>query len=177
MCVSVDEAEFSGTILYTGRRHHPEHGLINVLGYQNTAVNLAIGPNAMLLHVPARQTMTPENFVGVGRHDDVLTRMVDAVAPVAAAADSTDWMESGAQRAVQVFEHDIYTVLLAADPTLLPTALGRVPVPVHKRPRLSAELMEFYADLYQRHTIIRFLRGYPGLEAGEESGPCGAGQG
>jgi hypothetical protein len=53
MCVSTDRAEFSGTTLYAGRRHHPQHGLIHVLGYQNTAANLATGPNAMLLHLPA----------------------------------------------------------------------------------------------------------------------------
>lgn len=64
MCVSMDQAAFSGTTLYAGRRHHPEHGLIEVLGYQNTAVNLAGGPNAMLLHVPAR-ALTPENFLAL----------------------------------------------------------------------------------------------------------------
>ncbi|MEU8712227.1 hypothetical protein [Streptomyces sp. NPDC048663] len=49
---------FSGTIVYCGRQHHPEHGLIHVLGYQNSAANLADGPNAMLLHLPTRQ-LTP----------------------------------------------------------------------------------------------------------------------
>jgi len=54
MCVSMDQAEFSGTILYAGRLRHPVHGLIHVLGYQNTVVNLAEGPNAMLLHLRPR---------------------------------------------------------------------------------------------------------------------------
>lgn len=58
MCISTGEAAFSGTIVYCGRQHHPVHGLIHVLGYQNTAVNLADGPNAMLLHLPTRQ-LTP----------------------------------------------------------------------------------------------------------------------
>ena len=40
MCVSMWPADFTGTILYTGRRRHPEHGWIDVLGYQNTAANL-----------------------------------------------------------------------------------------------------------------------------------------
>ncbi|MGY0232300.1 hypothetical protein [Longispora urticae] len=64
MCVSAGPAEFTGTILYAGRRHHPEHGPIEVLGYQNTAVNLAGGPNAMLPHVPGR--VTREQFLHVG---------------------------------------------------------------------------------------------------------------
>jgi len=54
MCISTGEAAFSGTIVYCGRQHHPVHGLIHVMGYQNTAVNLTDGPNAMLLHLPTR---------------------------------------------------------------------------------------------------------------------------
>jgi hypothetical protein len=65
MCVSMDVAEFSGTTVYAGRQHHPAHGLIHVLGYQNTHLNLAAGPNAMLLHLPAL-SMRPDNFVSVG---------------------------------------------------------------------------------------------------------------
>src|SRR5690349_14759415 len=86
-------AEFSGTILYGGRRRHPTHGVVEVLGYQNTAVNLATGPNAMLLHLPSLGVKSSQ-FIGVGRHGDVLSRMVDAVRPVAAAADM-QWMDAG----------------------------------------------------------------------------------
>lgn len=42
VCVSMDQADFSGTAVYAGRLHHPAHGLIHVLGYQNTAVNLVL---------------------------------------------------------------------------------------------------------------------------------------
>ena len=78
MCISTGEAAFSGTILYCGRQHHPVHGLIHVVGYQNTAVNLADGPNAMLLHLPTRQ-LTAEQFISAGRRGDDLRRMVAAV--------------------------------------------------------------------------------------------------
>ncbi len=80
MCISTGEAAFSGTIVYCGRQHHPVHGLIHVLGYQNTAVNLADGPNAMLLHLPTTQ-LTPRHFLSAGRTGDVLGRMVAAVEP------------------------------------------------------------------------------------------------
>ncbi|GGU98879.1 hypothetical protein GCM10010182_14620 [Actinomadura cremea] len=147
------EAEFSGTTLYVGRRRHPLHGAIEVLGYENTALNLADGPNAMLLHLPAR-TMTPDRFVPVGRRGGrVLAAMVEAVRPLArsAGALTMDWMSYDEPEAVQVFEHDVYTVLLAGDPTLIPAALGRVPE--HRRPRLDPALMEFYADHYPLHSI------------------------
>ncbi|WP_254716056.1 hypothetical protein [Actinomadura sp. WMMB 499] len=146
------EAEFSGTTLYAGRRRHPRHGAIEVLGYENTALNLADGPNAMLLHLPAR-AMAPEQFVPVGRRGGrVLAAMVDAVRPLSRSegAFTMDWMSAEPQ-SVQVFEHDVYTVLLAADPTLIPAALGRVPH--HRRPRLDPALMEFYADHYPLHSI------------------------
>ncbi len=152
MCVSMHPAEFSGTTLYVGRRRHPEHGLVHVLGYRNTAANRADGPNAMLLHLPARG-MTQANFLDVGDSTDVLDRMVDAVRPRSVAAGgmaAMDWMGGDGGR-VEVFEHDIYTVMLAADPTDLPAALGRVPA--HKRPALNPELMRFYAERYPGHAL------------------------
>ncbi|MFF3767719.1 hypothetical protein ACFYYR_27055 [Streptomyces sp. NPDC001922] len=151
MCISLDRAEFSGTTLYAGRLHHPEHGLIHVLGYQNTPVNLAAGPNAMLLHLPTAR-MTREHFLPVGRTGDVLNRMVDAVRrPLRTGiTDDIAWMGTDGA-AVEIFEHDIYTVLLAADPTRIPAALDDVPE--HRRPRLDPDLLRFYADHYPGHTI------------------------
>jgi hypothetical protein len=149
MCISTGEAAFSGTIAYCGRQHHPVHGLIHVLGYQNTAANLADGPNAMLLHLPTRQ-LTPSHFLSAGRAGDVLHRMVAAVEPVAAGADDIAWMSAEPQH-VQVFDHDVYTVILAADPTAIPAALGQVPP--HRRPNVDPGLLRFYADHFPDHTI------------------------
>ncbi|WP_328861370.1 hypothetical protein [Streptomyces sp. NBC_00306] len=152
MCISAAEAMFSGTTLYAGRRNHPDHGLIHVIGYQNTAENLSAGPNAMVLHLPAVH-MTPDHFIDVGRDADILERMVDAVRPVPASAPAVmDWMgDDDRTRAVHVFEHDVYTVVLASDPALIPAALGQVPA--HRRPALTPELFAFYAERYPTHTI------------------------
>ncbi|MFI5683746.1 hypothetical protein [Streptomyces sp. NPDC051636] len=119
------------------------------MGYQNTAVNLADGPNAMLLHLPTRQ-VAPQQFVSTGRSDDILRRMVDAVEATDAEDDGIAWMGAGPEP-VQVFEHDVYTVLLASDPTLIPATLHRVPP--HRRPRLNPELLRFYAEHFPDHTI------------------------
>lgn len=151
MCVSLAPAEFSGTTLYAGRCRHPQHGLVHVLGYQNTALNRASGPNAMLLHLPARR-VTGRHFLPVGDDTDVLRRMVDAVRPrTRSAAAPMDWMGAAPGGAVEVFDHDVYTVLLADDPTLLPGALAKVPK--RKRPRLDPELMAFYARAYPGHSV------------------------
>ncbi|MFF2382747.1 hypothetical protein [Streptomyces sp. NPDC058108] len=149
MCISAGAAAFSGTIVYCGRRHHPEHGLIHVLGYQNTAANLADGPNAMLLHLPTRQ-LSPRHFLSAGRAGDVLQRMVDTVASAAVDEEGIAWM-SAEPRSVQVFDHDVYTVLLADDPTAVPAALLRVPP--RRRPALDPELLRFYADHFPDHTV------------------------
>ncbi|MEU8002433.1 hypothetical protein AB0B66_14825 [Catellatospora sp. NPDC049111] len=149
MCVSADLADFRGTTVYAGRRNHPVHGRIEVFGYQNTAVNLASGPNAMLLHLPGRD-LTPDSFIDVGRHRDVLDRMLDAVEGGAVAADGMAWMDGPVPRA-HVFDHDVYTVVLADDPMAVYAALERVPR--HRRPPVSPELFEFYALAFPRHTI------------------------
>ncbi|MER7585858.1 hypothetical protein, partial [Kitasatospora sp. NPDC097691] len=93
---------------------------------------------------------TPEHFLPVGRSGDVLERMVAAVRPIAVSADQISWM-SGEPESVQVFEHDVYTVLLAADPTAIPVALRHVPA--HRRPDLDPDLLRFYADHFPDHTI------------------------
>lgn len=81
MCVAAAPARFTGTILYHGLRNHAEHGRVHVLGYQNTAQNLAPGPNAMLLHLPAAG-MTRANFIDTSRCPRVLRDMVDTLRPV-----------------------------------------------------------------------------------------------
>ncbi|MER6280916.1 hypothetical protein ABT202_32240 [Streptomyces sp900105245] len=149
MCISAAEAAFSGTTLYCGRLRHPVHGLIHVMGYQNTALNLAAGPNAMLLHLPTRR-LAPEQFVSVGRADDILRRMVDAVEIKDVQDDGIAWM--GLSRSpVRVFDHDVYTVLLADDPRLIPTALHQVPW--NRRPAVSPELLDFYAGHFPDHAV------------------------
>lgn len=149
MCVSADHADFSGTIVYAGRCDHPRLGPIEVFGYQNTAVNLASGPNAMLLHLPA-SGLTADNFIELGRHSDVLTMMVDALG-VRVASAGVDWMDEPTPQA-QVFDHDIYTVVLAEDPMRVYAALERVQA--HRRPVVREELFAFYAAAYPAHTLV-----------------------
>lgn len=150
MCISAGAAELSGTILFGGRRLHRVHGWVEVLGYQNTAVNLAAGPNAMLLHLPARK-LTSAQFLSVGRCDHVLRDMAAAVQSAGAGRSLSvdmDWMGGGR---VEVFEHDIYTVVLAERATDISRALDQVPE--HKRPAINRDLLTFYTDLFPRYPV------------------------
>ncbi|MEO3782855.1 hypothetical protein ABGB12_05990 [Actinocorallia sp. B10E7] len=149
MCVSMGPAEFSGTILYCGRRLHPEHGWIEVFGYQNTAVNLASGPNAMLLHLPAR-SVGSRQFLPAGRAESVLQDMVDAVSAVPAGR-AMSWMGAGEPGGVEVFHHDIYTVVLAENASRVAAALDRVEP--SRRPTLNQALFDFYTEAFPEHAV------------------------
>lgn len=144
-------ATFSGTRLYAGRKNHPRLGEIEVLGYQNMAVNLSPTPNGMILHIPAR--LTQDNFIHVGNSSSILTRMVEALEPpMFGGSYGGAPMQGGAPAGVQMFEHDVYTVLLAEDPTQIPNALNYVAP--NKRPPLDPGLFQFYAQVYPRHSIV-----------------------
>jgi len=149
MCVSAGPAEFSSTIVYVGRRDHPDHGLIHVLGYQNNAINLASGPNAMLLHIPTSE-LGPGHFISIDRDREVLTRMGQAVGRGRGVSRTApmDWM--GGE--VQVFDHDLYTVVVADDPLRIPQALSRVEP--RKRPDINAGLLEFYSTVCHDHVMV-----------------------
>jgi hypothetical protein len=144
MCVSAGPARLTGTILYGGVVDHPVHGAIHVLGYQNTPQNLADGPNAMLLHLPG--VLTRANFIDTSACPLILRQMVDAVRPV-----SVSRAFQSAPQSVEVFDHDIYTVVLASSASLVSDALAWVPL--RRRASVSAELLGFYADHYPDHTI------------------------
>ena len=150
MCVSAAPAEFSGTIVYVGRHTHPEHGPVEVLGYQNTAVNLADGPNALLLHLPATG-MSSANFLDTGDTPYILRDLVNSLRPPGWAARAGGVAPGGAPAGVEVFDHDVYTVVLAADPAAIPAALQEVPQ--HKRPSLAPELFLFYADTFPGYPV------------------------
>ena len=151
MCVCAGPATLTDTIVYVGRTDHPAHGYVEVLGYQNTAASAAAGPNAMLLHLPSGGRMSAANFIRVGAGEDPLADMA-AVIP-ARWASAAAWMDGtmGGDGRVQVFEHDVYTVVLSEDATRIPDALGMVPA--RRRPRVSAELTAFYGTAFPGWTI------------------------
>lgn len=151
MCVSALEASFTATTCYAGRLDHPEHGPIHVFGYQNRAANLADGPNAMLLHLPA-VSLSSRQFISTKSDPGLLDRFAAACVPsarsVPVGAATMDWMDGG----VEVFDHDVYTVVLATNPHLIPEALAQVPV--NRRPVISPELFDFYATGFPNHVIL-----------------------
>ncbi len=143
MCCSMHPASFSETIVYVGEQFHPKYGLVHVMAYQNTAINYNAGPNAMILHIPG-QGMTQDNFIDTGDCRSFLKDMVQALQPprrdILLGSRSIAFASLAP---VQVFEHDIYTVVLSEDASLIPQALSRVPE--NKRPAANQPLFDFYA--------------------------------
>ncbi|MFD1046645.1 hypothetical protein ACFQ1S_14335, partial [Kibdelosporangium lantanae] len=150
MCLSVAPASFSETIQYVGRKNHPWLGRIEVLGYQNRAQNLHAGPNAMVLHIPAR--LTEANFIDVSDYA-VLQRMVSTIwQPGPGGAGYGSYGGFGGSSPVQVFDHGTYTILVAENPTKIPAALKQVPR--NRRPQLRRELFRFYARNFPNHSLV-----------------------
>ncbi len=97
----------------------------------------------MLLHLPARD-MSQANFLDTRSCRSILADMVTALAPRSRSVSFGAGLV--AKGRVQVFEHDIYTVVLASDAIAIPSALPQVPAP--KRPEINAALCAFYARCY-----------------------------
>ncbi len=145
MCVSVAPANFTGTTLFLGKKDHPQHGTVFVLGYQNTAHNLSTGSNAMLLHIPA-WSMTQRNFLDTRNCRHILKDMVLALTPHFKSAPF-GVARTMMSAPVQVFEHDIYTVVLAENAAFIPDALQYVPE--NKRIAVNRPLFDFYAYYFR----------------------------
>lgn len=149
MCVSVAPAKFFGTKLAVWPAEHPETGArINVLAYQNTPTNGTFGPNAMVLHFPAQMPMSQTNFVDASGDRTLVQDMVNAIRPrrKLLGADSLPRAFG-----VSVFEHDIYTVVLAGSARDVPHALELVPE--YKRPTVDHAMFDWYGRQFPRWSI------------------------
>lgn len=146
MCISAKPAVFTGTTVLAHRTTHPEKRFeIDVVAYRNTPQNRAgQGGNAMLLHFPSRTPMGRENFLDTQSCPRFLREIESAAFPERIShGGGTRSMGKGAT----VFEHDIYTVVLAQSASDIEAAIGFVPEA--KRPAVSRELLSFYGESFR----------------------------
>lgn len=152
-CCSLHRAHFSSTIGYAGETTK-DGKVVHLLGYQNTVVNRnAKGGNAMLLPIPAvKGTMTKSNILDTSKAKHILEDMRRAVsAPPAGRGMVVGGAARKSAAPVQVFEHDIYTIVLAQDANAIPAALSQVPQ--SKRPAMNKEIFDAYAKWYPGWTF------------------------
>jgi hypothetical protein len=151
-CCSLAPAEFSKTKGFMGEatmNGRPVH----LLGYQNTAQNLAKGPNAMFLPIPAmRGTMTQKNVLDTSSIPHFLEDMEHAIPPDLSNRSVPLGSMFGPRNAAPVvFDHDIYTIVLAPNAKSIQGALAKVPAA--KRPALKPEIFAAYDKWYPGWTF------------------------
>lgn len=152
-CCSFHPAHFSSTIGYAGETMK-DGKIVHLLGYQNTVQNRnAKGGNAMLLPIPAvKGTMTKNNILDTSKAKHILEDMRRAVsAPPAGRGVMIGGAARKAAAPVQVFEHDIYTIVLAQDANDISKALSQVPQ--SKRPEMNKEIFDAYSKWYPGWTF------------------------
>lgn len=153
MCVSLEPADFSQTLIALTATNHPVTGFpIHSLLYRNTAQNHAPGgkANAMLLHFPAVDGMTKENIIDTSQFKNCADDIVRTVTPPQPQTRGAS-LSFGMSKSVEVFEHDIYTIALARKVEAIPEALDRVPE--HKRPAVNKELFKWYGQTFPGYTF------------------------
>lgn len=173
-CCSLWPAEFSSTRGYVGEAMR-EGKLVHLFGYQNDVVNfstqLDLGApspeqslatvksggagNAMLLPIPAKPgSMTRLNVINTSTCPSFLEDMELAVRPPQTrgnpmSAPRYQLMELAPP--VQVFDSDIYTIVLASSATDIPSALNQVST--ERRPAINEEIFKAYAKWYPGWTF------------------------
>lgn len=145
MCVSNNKAQFTGTKGYVGEAQTPG-GLVHVLGYQNKAQNKVTGPNAMILHFPAKEAMTSANVINLENK----TFLKEMCLLVETEISRGKGIQSNSHK-VEIFESGAYTVVLSNKPTLINEALKSVPK--EKRPDINPELMAWYEAAYPGYSV------------------------
>jgi len=154
-CCSLQPARFSNTHGLAAEAQH-NGKTVHLLGYQNTAVNMADGgkANALFLPIPAKPgTMTHVNILNTtsspGLFDDLEAALPRP--PERGLIMSTMATSGTIAPPPEVFEHDIYTIVLASDPSQIPAALSQVRP--ERRPSLNPAIFQAYGKWYKGWTF------------------------
>ncbi len=160
-CCSLHPAELMQTVGWVSE-YEDKGKLKHLLYYSNTARNLGVGPNAMILPIPAiPNSMSQDNmfdgrqFRGIA-HDlykscrDTSSALLDSLDSVLMQTNSvSNGMDSHVH--IEVFNKGSYTVVLSNSAKAIPTALQRVPE--EKRPDLNQAIFDAYERWYPGWTF------------------------
>ena len=156
-CCSLRPASFANTKLYAGETMK-DGKLVHLLGYQNKVKNLASSSgkskgNAMLLPIPAKPgTMTDKNIIDTSKCEHILSDMERSLRKKRKGVLTRGGLFRGrSAHRVQVFDHDIYTIVLADNAKDIPQALKRVRS--ERRPALNKAIFDAYAKWYPGSTF------------------------
>ena len=142
MCITFGPAHLSSTLLYAAEVIH-DGRIVHVLGYQNSAKNLAPGPNAMILPFPTAEPMTSANILDTSQCPNIL---LDYAASLKQRSDRRSRGLGEMTKGVQVFDSGNFTVVLADRPTDIPKALQLVPEA--RRPEPNTNVLAAFERIY-----------------------------
>jgi hypothetical protein len=144
MCMSLHPADFENTKLYAGEARREDGTYVHVLAYQNRAASA--GPNAMILPLPARGKLGPENAVDTRAFKRFLDDIHAATRIMTLSLSFSLSDEMDLEEGAQVFEVGSYTVVLAEEAAAVTRALDRIPAA--RRPALNGAILDAFARLY-----------------------------
>lgn len=144
MCCTLRPATLASTILYASEVQH-EGRKVHVTGYQNKAESPE--PNAMILPIPARSKLGPDNMLDMREAKHVLTDYHLTCRPVLLGSSVVYGSRSLTKSAPIVFDKGSYTVVLAERATDIPSVLDQVPASKRIQ-NPNPEIWEAYDQLY-----------------------------
>lgn len=149
MCVFSGEAEVTGqTTVAASVAKCPDSGkLLHVLLYHNSVKNLAPGANALCIAFPSKVPMGQQNVLDMSNAPNLVQDIKDALNPFKGrgALSFGSWSAS-VPDGVEIFEHDVYTVVMADDARKIPAALQFVREDRH--PEVNQEVYDRLAEIY-----------------------------
>jgi hypothetical protein len=140
MCMTASAAELTNTHLYAGKGSYKGQD-VRVIAYQNTAKSS--GPNAMILPIPTREELTPENIIDTRTFSHFLKDITD---PFQRRTRGAMLNSRSFSKSVQIFNSGSYTVVLAKDITDVPNVLSLLPE--DRRPNVSQAFADGFKRLY-----------------------------
>lgn len=153
MCVTLSPARLKKTVVYAGEAHHPLrrdiHNIryVHVLGYQNEAENKSDKPNAMILPIPSKVEMGPENVIDTTTCPTILKDMAISIESIGGAAHTRSLtLDAKGYPSVKVFQAGSYTVALVQRASEVAQAVAALPE--HLRPVLNRKILNAYSKWY-----------------------------
>lgn len=145
MCVSIHASEMRATKIYAGEAIR-DGKYVHVLSYQNEAVSLSSGPNAMILPIPAVGELGPKNAIDTRQFPKFIGDIAETTKlPTLGFGGKS--LRSEAQ-AAQVFDVGNYTVALGS--SIWNALEACLSIPQDKRPTgINPEIVSNLAKLYK----------------------------
>lgn len=152
MCITSENALLQNTYIGVWDIQHQKYGYRHVLAYQNTPIDLSDKPNCMLLHIPSKEALSPENVFDTSDCSDFLRTIVESVLP----PPPPDWVgfRGRGQGKNYVFEMGVYHIAILNHVSEKGLEEALVLVPNQKRPQISKAFLDFFQDNFSNYPLL-----------------------